>query len=162
MADNVIDARTIKGLGVVSIESGAKLGTVDDVLFDTKGLRAAALRIKADQQEAVVPFEDVASVGANAVTVPGDMAARWGANASPLASLPKLDDVKKLKVVDEAGTLIGTIDDVCLAPDGRIAELKVHKGGVLGIGGEKHLISASLITSVGDEVIVVPARQPAP
>jgi uncharacterized protein YrrD len=162
MAGDMIDARTIKGLGVVSIESGAKLGTVDDVLFDTKGLRLAALHIKADRQEAIIPFSEVASVGENAVTVPGDMAARWGASGGELGTLPTLNDVKKLKVVDEAGTLIGTIDDVCVAPDGSIAEIKVHKGGVLGVGGESHRIPASVITSVGDEVIVVPARQATP
>jgi len=155
-------ADKIKGLGVVSIESGTKLGKVDDLLFDARALRLAALRISSDRQEAVIPFEQVRAIGENAVTVSTDASAQWGGSGGALASLPTLDDIKKLKVVDEAGTLLGTIQHVEITPDdGTIAELTVHKGGVLGIGGDTSIIPAGQITSVGDEVIVVPVGETA-
>ena len=155
-------ADSIKGLGVVSIESGAKLGKVDDLLFDARALRLAALRISADHQEAVVPFEQVRAIGGNAVTVATDASAQWGGSGGALASLPTLGDMKKLKVVDEAGTLLGTIQHLEITPDdGAISELRVHKGGVLGIGGDTTIIPAGQITSVGDEVIVVPVGETA-
>lgn len=158
-----MQADRIKGLGVVSIESGAKLGKVDDLLFDARGLRLAALRISSDRQEAVIPFEQVHAIGENAVTVSADASAQWGSSGGALASLPTLEDMKKLKVVDEAGTLLGTIQHLEITPDdGTISELKVHKGGVLGIGGDTTIIPAGQITSVGDEVIIVPVGKPAP
>ena len=152
-------AEAIKKLAVVSIDNGAKLGNVDDVIFDPKGLRVAAVRISAHGQQAILPFDEIRSVGSDAITIPSHDLARWSVTASPLTSLPRLDDVKKLKVVDEAGTFLGTVHDVTITPtDGRIAELEVRKGGILGIGGETHVIHAQEITSVGDEVIVVPVR----
>jgi sporulation protein YlmC with PRC-barrel domain len=155
-------ADTIKGLGVVSIESGAKLGSVDDLLFDSRGLRLAALHISADGQQGVIPYEQVRAIGENAVTISADSAVLWASSGSELASLPTLAAFKKLKVVDEAGTLLGTVQHVEVRPeDGRISELTVHKGGILGLGGETTIIPAGEITSVGDEVIVVPARQTA-
>ena len=152
-------AEAIKKLAVVSIDNGAKLGYVDDVIFDPKGLRVAALRISANKQEAILPFDQVRSVGQDAITIPSHDLARWGVAESGFAGLPRLDDFKKLKVVDEAGTFLGTVHDIEVTPaDGRIAELEVRKGGILGIGGETHVIHAQEITSVGDEVIVVPTH----
>ncbi len=154
-----MNADTIKGRTVVSIESGAKLGHVDDLVFDTRALRLAGLCISADGQQAVIPFEDVRSIGTDAITVPGANAARWKSTDTTISTLPRLEQLKKLKVVDEAGTLLGTVHDVQIEPgDGRITELHTRKGGVLGVGGETHTITAGEITSVGDEVLVVPVR----
>ncbi len=152
-------AEAIKKLAVVSIDNGAKLGNVDDLIFDPKGLRIAGLRISANRQEAVLPFDQIRSVGVDAVTIPSHEMARWGVADSQFTGLPRLDDFKKLKVVDEAGTFLGTVHDIDITPeDGRIASIEIRRGGVLGIGGETHVINAREITSVGDEVIVVPAR----
>ena len=152
-----MEADTIKGRAVVSIESGAKLGYVEDLVFDTQALRLAGLCISAEGQEAVIPFEDVKSLGHDAITVPGDSAARWKTTETTISKLPRLGQIKKLKVVDEAGTLLGTVHGVQVAPeDGRITEFDTRKGGVLGIGGEKHAIPARVVRSVGDEVLVVP------
>jgi len=155
-----MDAGKVKGLGVVSIASGAKLGTIDDVLFDVRGLRLGGLMVKSGDQQAVVPLDQVKSIGGDAVTILSDTSAQWGQAGTPLSTLPRLSDMQKLKVVDEAGTLLGTVKDIEIMPDdGRIAALTVHKGGVLGIGGDTVTIRGAEITSVGDEVIVVPVRE---
>lgn len=153
-------ADDIKRMTVLSIENGAKLGTVDDVVFDTRGMRVAALCIKADQQRATVPFDQIRSIGADAVTVPTDAVAHWGGASTALGNLPNLDALRELKVVDEAGTLLGKVRQVDIAPeDGRITRLEVHKGGILGMGGDTELIDAGEVTSVGDEVMVVSSHR---
>jgi sporulation protein YlmC with PRC-barrel domain len=157
-----VNADDVKGLGVVSIDSGKKLGAVDDLIFDTRHFHVAALRISSAGQTAVIPYDQIRAIGENAVTVPSEAAAHWGGSGADFASLPRLDDLKKLKVVDEAGTLLGTVERIDFMPeDGRVATVTVHRGGILGIGGHTYTIAAGEITSVGDEVMVVPAREAA-
>lgn len=145
-----------KKLAVVSIESGAKLGYVDDLLFDTSHLRVAALRVKADSHHSLVPMSEVKSIGSDAVTVASDAAARSVQAESALDSLPDVDRLHHLKVVDEAGTYLGKISGIELDPGtGSITELEAHEGGVLGLGGKTMPIPAAAVRSVGDEVIVV-------
>ena len=154
-------AQKIKGMAVVSITDGAKLGYIDDLLFDPKEQRLAALRVSADNQAAVIPFADVRSVGTDAVTVPSNDVRQWTAPSAPLTVLPNLEKMSKLKVVDEAGTLIGTVDDIEIDPqDGRISEVHAHRGGVLGVGGHKTTVTAKDVISIGDDVMVVRAEAP--
>ena len=44
--------------------------------------------------------------------------------------------------------------------DGRLQQLQVHKGGVLGMGGQSLTVPGSAIASVGADVIVVRAAPP--
>ena len=153
-------ADTLKGMAVVSIEDGAKLGRITDVLFDTRPPHVAALRVAADNQHALIPFGQVHSLGRDAVTVPSRAVAQWAA-ARAGERLPNLRDLGKLRVVDEAGTFLGTPRDVEIGPDdGCITQLQVHRGGVLGMGGESHTITAADIISLGDEVLVVRRDRP--
>jgi sporulation protein YlmC with PRC-barrel domain len=48
----------------------------------------------------------------------------------------KLDNLTGEDLVDQQGEQIGTIDDVLLTQDGRIASVLITTGGVMGIGGE--------------------------
>ena len=147
-------AKAIKNLAVVSIDDGVKLGYVDDVIVDSRRLRVAALHIKADGRRGLIPFDQIRTIGRDAVTVPHDVT-RWGDDPGA-AGMSGLDALHKLKVVDEGGTFLGTVQELEVAPeDGRVTELQIAKGGVLGIGGETHRLAADQVTSVGDEVLVV-------
>lgn len=145
-----------KKLAVVSIESGAKLGYVDDLLFDTGNLRLAAFRVKADGHHSLVPLSEVKSIGSDAVTVTSDAAARSAQAESALDTLPDVGRMHRLKVVDEAGTYLGKVNEIEVDPEsGSITELEAHEGGVLGLGGKTTPIPAAAVRSVGDELIVV-------
>ena len=64
-----MEADKLKGMPIVSLADGAKLGRIDEVLFETRPLRVAALRAAADGQGFVIPFGQLTHVGADAVTV---------------------------------------------------------------------------------------------
>jgi uncharacterized protein YrrD len=154
-------ASDLKGMAVVSIDGGAKLGYIDDVLFDSGGLRVAALRINADKQKALVPFDQVKSIGSDAVTVQSNDVTQWIKPESESTTQPGLDQIGKLKVVNEAGTLLGTVNTVEVDPQaGSITQVQSHKGGVLGLGGSTFTIPAKQIISVGTEVMTVSAPDP--
>jgi sporulation protein YlmC with PRC-barrel domain len=151
-----MNAGRISGMAVISIASGARLGRVEDLAFDPQQLRVAALRVSADGQHALIPFAHVHTIGSDAVTVPSDDVTQWGTPEGSLTTLPGLGDLRKLKVVDEAGTLLGTVRDVEIDPqDGRITQVATHAGGVLGIGGTTRTIAVQEIRSVGADVMMV-------
>ena len=67
-----------------------------------------------------------------------------------------LGDFKKLKVVDESGTFLGTISAVELDPaGGRLDGLSAHKGGLLGLGGTTTTIDVANVRGVGPEVLTI-------
>jgi sporulation protein YlmC with PRC-barrel domain len=145
-----------KKLAVVSIDSGAKLGYVDDLLFDTENLAVAGFHVKGDGHQSLLPISEVRSIGADAITVQSDAAMRASSAESALAAMPDIDRMRKLKVVDEAGNYIGRVKDVDIeVKAGKIIEVETHEGGVLGIGGTTVTIAAADIRSIGDEVMVV-------
>jgi uncharacterized protein YrrD len=146
----------ITGKAVLSVATGARLGRVDVVLLDPHTLAIAALQVAADRQQAVIPFAQVQSIGRDAVMVPADDVAQWIATASDAAGLLTLDALKHYKVVEDTGTLLGTPRGLELDPaDGHLQTMEIHKGGVLGLGGETTTVRAGEIASIGTDVVVV-------
>ena len=156
-----MNAADIKGRAVISVATGARLGRVDEVLLDPASLALAAFRVTAAGQQALIPFAQVQSLGDDAVMVPGDDVAQWVTTSSAAEGLVAFDALKHFKVVDEAGTFLGTPKAIALEPgDGRLRQLDVHKGGVLGLGGEGTSVPGGGIVSVGADVIVVRTATP--
>jgi sporulation protein YlmC with PRC-barrel domain len=155
-----IDA--FKHLPVLSIESGARLGLVDDLLFDTSPLRVAALRVKQADQQIVVPWSMVKTVGADAIMVPDDAAAHTPSSEASLSALRGSAAMRALKVVDEGGTFVGTVKSIEVDPaSGAVTSVEAHTGGMLGMGGTTTPIAADEIRSIGDEVLLTTVRRPA-
>ncbi len=157
-----MNAADIKGRAVITVTTGARLGRVDDVLLDPTTLALVAFRVTAAGQQALIPFAQVQSLGSDAVMVPGDDVAQWATTSSAAEGLVSFDALNNYKVVDEAGTFLGTPRGLTLDPsDGRLQQLDVHKGGVLGMGGESMSVPDGGIASVGADVIVVRTAAPA-
>jgi sporulation protein YlmC with PRC-barrel domain len=151
-----MDAEKIKGMAIVSVAEGARLGRVADLLIDPAGLQVAALRIENDGQGFVLPFDLLKSIGTDAITVESSHVTR--ATGGTFGTLVGLGDFKKLKVVDEAGTLLGTLSGIELDPaTGRLVGLTAHKGGLLGLGGTTTPIDTALVRGIGPEVLTVAA-----
>jgi sporulation protein YlmC with PRC-barrel domain len=146
----------IKGKAVLSIATGMRLGRVEEALLDPASLDLAALRVSASGQQAIVPFDQVQSIGRDAVMVAGDDVAQWITTSSAADGLVTVDDLKHHKVVDDAGTLLGTPQSVAVEPQsGRLHQLEVHSGGMLGMGGQTTTVAGGDVTGVGADVIVV-------
>jgi sporulation protein YlmC with PRC-barrel domain len=158
-----MDANKLKGMAVVSIAEGAKLGYVDDLLFDTQTLRPVVLRVAGGGQHFVIPFEQLKNIGADAITVESSQVTQVAGKEGAFSNLLGLSKIKGLKVIDTAGTLLGTIASVEIdLADGRAVNLTAHKGGVLGIGGTSTTIDTAAIRSVGAEIVTVATQEPPP
>jgi len=71
-------------------------------------------------------------------------------------ALLDLDQISKLKVVDQAGTFLGTVAQLTIdAASGQITQLGAHKGGMLGMGGMTTPIPPQAILNIGPELLTV-------
>jgi sporulation protein YlmC with PRC-barrel domain len=158
-----MNTEKLKGIAVVSQDEGAKLGRVDAALFDPLNLDLRALQVKGEGQTFLVPFEQVAAFGADAIMVQSSQVTQAAASGGALGQLVELNTLKKLKVVDATGTLLGTVRDIELDDaSGRAVRLIVQKGGMLGFGGETTTLDIAAVRGVGAEVITVDAAGNAP
>ncbi|MBI3968390.1 MAG: PRC-barrel domain-containing protein [Chloroflexi bacterium] len=154
-------ANEIKGLAVVSIADGAKLGHVDELYFDTQDMRLAAVRVANNEQQAILPFDQIRSVGKDAVTVPSNEVTQGTTGKALTTGLSSLGSISKLRVVDEAGTLLGTVTGLDLDPgNGHITEVQAHRGGHFGLGGTSVHVPGRAIRSIGAEIMMVVTEAP--
>lgn len=157
----------LQGLPVVSIADGTVVGHVDALYFEPQQRRLGVLELTAAGQRARIPFAAVHHIGPDAVTIPAVAAVQW-LNPTSIppaqAGLLSLGELMKLRVLDEAGTFLGSIRSVEIDPeDGRISQVQAHHGGVLGIGGTTHTIAGEQIRSASSELMVVALpEKPAP
>jgi uncharacterized protein YrrD len=154
-----MDASKLKGMAVVSLAEGTKLGTVARPLIDLAALRLVALQVKGDSGTFVIPFDQVQQFGTDAITVASSRVTQIPGTDSAATALLDLDQIGKLKVVDQAGTLLGTVAQLTIdAASGQISHLGAHKGGMLGMGGTTTPIPARAILSVGPDLLTVDLR----
>jgi len=158
-----MDANALMGMTIVSVAEAARLGKIADVLFDADPLTVAALHVRAEGTDFIVPFDQVRNLGADAVTVDSSQVTQMASAGGAFDGLPRLTKLLQLKVVDDAGSLIGTLHSVELdATTGRVQRLVAHRGGVLGIGGASRTIAAEAIRSVGADILTVAADATTP
>lgn len=154
-------ARALIGRAVVSVADGEKLGAVSDALLDVEGRAVRGFTISAGgggmlhrTQRSVVPFEQVRTIGPQAITVENkDGITVMGA---PFVDAPTLDSVRK-RVVTAGGEVIGDGDDLAFddASGAMIALQLAPQGGFLGIGATTHAIPIAEVVGFGRDVITV-------
>lgn len=146
----------LKGLAVVSLTEGTKLGTVTAPLFDPATLALRAYRVKGGGQTFLVPLEQVDSIGADALMVENSRVTRATTEGGEFGDLAEFATLKRLQVVDAAGNLLGTLHDLEPEPTtGAPLRLTIRKGGFMRFGGETTTIEAASIRSVGSDFITV-------
>jgi sporulation protein YlmC with PRC-barrel domain len=151
-----MDAHTLKSMAIVSVTEGTRLGYVEQPLLDLTARKVVALQVKGESGTFIVPFDRVASIGTDAITVESSAATQTPSTGGMTDGLGDLDALRKLKVVDRAGTLLGTISRIEIDPaTGVITRLDAHTGGMLGMGGTTTPIDARAIVTVGPELLTV-------
>src|SRR5688500_5872879 len=119
-----MDAKTIKGLAIVSITEGTKLGRVEEVVFDPQPMRVTALLVSGEGQTFAIPFEKITNIGTDAIMVDSSQVTQARSQGDTLSGLPTLRQLTGLKVVDEAGTLVGVVAGIDIdGPTGRVLTL---------------------------------------
>lgn len=151
-----MDAKTLKDMAVVSLQEGTRLGRVAEPLFDLAARQMRAVKVHGDDGTFIVPFEQIESIGSDAITVTSSEVTHTPRAGDAVGIEMGLNDLEKLKVVDNEGTFLGTLDTIQFDPaTGAVTQLSAHKGGLLGMGGTTTPIDASSIVKVGSDLLTV-------
>ena len=152
-------ASELNGMAVVSLQEGAKIGHVDQPMFDLSARQLRALHVKGDSGISVLPFSAIENIGSDAITVITSQVTQTpGFDSANQGSLD-LQSLRKLKIVDQDGTFLGTLSEIEFDPtNGQVTQLTAHKGGVLGMGGTTTVIDTTAALTVGAELLTVNAE----
>ena len=151
-----MDAKTLKDMAVVSLREGTRLGRVEQPIFDLAARQLRAVDVHGDDGTFIVPFEQIESIGSDAITVTSSEVTHTPSAGGAVGTEMGLHELEKLKVVDNEGTFLGTLDTIEFDPaTGLVTQLSAHKGGLLGMGGTSTPIDASSIVKVGSELLTV-------
>lgn len=155
----------LKGQPVVSTANAQKLGTVDTLLVDPQDQTVLGLRIRTTgfvvRREAVL-LGDIHSFGADAITVSDASKLNRQDTLAPLKDKPDLGIILGARVLDEAGSELGSVSDIDFdESSGTITDYILSSNVIDRIRGHEHVIPAAGIKSIGNGMIVVAADAPA-
>jgi len=117
-----VKASDLKGRPVVTLSDAAKVGQIDDILFDAEYREVLGFRVKkgAFAKSDAVTRENVTAVGADAVTTPSPEVINTEDRFESLIGAPSYSQAKgKARIVTEGGTLLGLVDEIELDDEAR-------------------------------------------
>ena len=142
---------------MVSMDDGAKVGTVDVLLVDPKRLLVTALVLTGATGSGVLPFESIRAIGADAVTIDSTEPIQWTTEPLPTEAGRRSEEILGLKVIDAGGVIGGTVHDLSFDSAGAVTSIDVRSGGVFGLGGKEQTVPASTIRGIGASLVTVDA-----
>lgn len=165
-----MDAKTLKGIAVIAIQDGQKVGTVSQIRFNLDRRRIQGFEVGTGGlfggNTLFLPMDNVASLGPDAIMV-RDRDALLGDSASDrVQQFPTLDDLTSLRVISQGGALLGTLVRVDIdAQSGAMTAIEIEKPGITGAFKAHIDVPIDEVISIGRDVAVVPdhvAEQPQP
>ena len=154
-----MNTKRLKGLAVIAIADGRKLGTVDDLYVDPGTRRIVAFGLRhqggllhvGGSRPQVVDTDNVHALGSDALTV-ADASALHEAAGGGQPGVVSGEDLTKRKVVTEGGTYVGQVSSAEFDPSTyRLTAVEVSPGFFRA----NKLIPDDQITSIGADVVVV-------
>ena len=150
-------SKDLRGLAVVAIDDGRKLGTLHEVIV-SPNLEVAGILVRSGgpikSTDRVVEANDIKSIGKDAVTVDLADFARNPDDAGEQVQTARAGDrgIDGKKVVTESGDLVGEIGDYTIdEATMRVTSLSVGSG-LFSKGDD---VRADRVVSVGPDVVVI-------
>lgn len=151
----------LRGLAVVTLSDGKKVGTCDDFYFDPATQQVYALRVKTGLfGHRALLVTDINGIGKDAITTDNEGRLLNESENKRLSTLIFGQDLLTYKVMSASGTLIGTIGNVLLATDTpttpRLTAFELA-GGLREHLSRRYLtFPAKQVVSYGADVLVIP------
>jgi len=153
-------ARQLNGKAIVDIQTGEKIGQVDDLLFDPNTLGIGALLFSEgglfNRQSQSLPAINVQVWGKDVLLV------NRSGTGGTLDQMPGKDEFVKLSdqlrgryVVSTAGERVGQIDDVLIDERGRLVGYDLSQVFIQGRLAELKRIPVNATSSLGKDVLIV-------
>lgn len=155
-----MDVKDLKGLAVVAVQDGQKVGEVADIRISPSDRRVVRLQVSSGGllggRTTVVEMDDVTSIGPDAVMIPNREVVRAeGEDAAQ--NLLNLKEFTGLRAVSDQGRLIGTVAGAEIeTPSGRLLTVEIAPVGIGGMFGRRQSVGIAEVISIGRDVVVVP------
>ncbi len=109
-----MNASELKNRPIVTLSDAAKVGYIEEMLFDAQYQRVLGFRVKRGDVGTVgiLPRSNVGAIGRDAVTIPNPEAITTADRVPEVAAARTLADLQGTRVVSEAGEVQGTVKEV--------------------------------------------------
>ncbi|MCL1790950.1 MAG: PRC-barrel domain-containing protein [Peptococcaceae bacterium] len=153
-------SRKILALPIFSLQEGQRIGHVRSLVINPNSKSVAALVVDPKgffQDQRIIPFNRVSSIGEDAITVAS------GNQAEKAASLPNIMGLIKertmvigLRVVTDSGKTLGLVEEFYVDPEtGNIMELEVSGGRIEGFFSGRFRLKIENIMTFGKDAVVI-------
>ena len=153
-----MNSKQIKGISVISIVDGERLGSVDNVYFDPATMQVVGFAIRAhggllgSGTGTIVDVTSVRSLGPDVMTIPDKAAAGGATTSAEYGHLVLLDRLVKRRVVTEGGVFVGQVasldfDDKAF----KLTQIEVSPG----FFNTNRSVPVGQVISIGHDVVVV-------
>ena len=150
----------IRGLAVVALDTGLKVGTVDDFYFETESNVVRGLRVKTGLSGyKELPTNGISDIRRDAITAANQERVIEESHDGRIPALPLGHSLLSCKVTSESGDLLGTIGNIVLNTYPPIA-LRVVAFELVGGSGERitkfnRTFSAQEVSRYERDVIII-------
>lgn len=162
--ENIITTQRIKGMPVVSLENGAKIGSVSDIVIDADKLQVAALVLSKgtllSKEVEMIPAEEIQVWGQDVILV------RKHHTVDHPTRLPEGkrwlyadEHIRDRYVVSVDGKRIGQISDISISQTGKLLAYHLAQVYIDGPLSESKRIDADATHSLGEDVLIVNSVQ---
>ncbi len=155
-----MNSKQVKGLSVISIADGKKLGSVNHIFIDPVQKQVVGFSVggshsllSSDPDQGMVVYaKDVHSLGPDALTLTDTSAARGDATNSTYGGLLDAEQLTKRKVLTEGGTMVGGVASLEFDPSTyRLTGIEVSPG----FFKSNRIIPVEQVTNIGEEIVMV-------
>lgn len=155
----------VKGLPVVTMAEGKRVGKVDDLVVDPERMKVTWLRLHSGGMGMLggerlwVSAEAVHGIGEDAVTINAAADTRTPADAPEALALVKAQrGLVGSKVITENGERLGEVRDYEFKPD-TFALTSLSVGPAMNLVGEVLTIEGDKVLTIGVDMIVVASAE---
>ena len=151
----------LRGIALVTIETGKKEGTLDDLYFDPQTTGVRALRIKTGLfGHRALLVSSINAIGTDAITFAKEDMLIDEKDDALLSNMPFGSTLLSYKILTEGGNVVGTVSDFILEVSNP-SQLHIVSyelpGNLFGrLGGHRPSFMATQVIRYGRDVMVIP------
>lgn len=150
----------LRGLAVVALDTGEKLGTVEDFYFESQTNAVRGFRVKTGLfNSKALPTSTISSIGRDAIVTQNAEMVIDENHDSRLKTMPLGSTLLSYKIMGENGTVVGSVGNVLIntVPPNALRVVGFELSSNLGerITGHYQTFSSNEVTRYGQDVIVI-------
>jgi uncharacterized protein YrrD len=151
----------MKGLATIVIDTGVKVGSLEDFYFDPQHNSVYALQIKTSLfGHRALPISVINAIGADAVTFAAEEQLIKASSDEIIVKMPLGSTILSYRVLSEGGTVIGSVGniilDVSIPTTIKVVAFELAAGLRARISKHYPTFDASQVGHYGGDVIVIP------